>query len=242
MSNLNERNNLKDIGMLYLCLITAGAIYAVGAILLNWLPQEITVGKTGYVLALSTIIALIPILSFVSAKNMKLKRQCQYAEEQQIPVEIDDTLRISDIEMAVRREGYFPETTESPDVFFFKISGEPFQVSYNKGCFSIRRHYNIGDDIDLDKLRKAAVLAEEELFLTKIYVPTYEDGTSSIVFEVPLLITSAKEMHKLFPNCVHFLLNSIQRHRELYNELMTPQESAGDVSQVTLGHESKFVS
>ena len=63
MSNLNERNNLKDIGMLYLCLITAGAIYAVGAILLNWLPQEITVGKTGYVLALSTIIALIPILS-----------------------------------------------------------------------------------------------------------------------------------------------------------------------------------
>ena len=242
MSNLNERNNLKDVGIFYLCLVTAGAIYAGGAILLHWLPQDITVGKTGYVLALSTIMTLVPILSFVVVKNIRLKKQCETVKVSQTPVEIDDTLRISDIEMAVRREGYFPEMSENPDVFFFKISGEPFQVSYDKGCFSIRRHYNLGDDIDLDKLRKAAVLAEEELFLAKIYVPTYEDGTSSIVFEIPLLITSAKEMQKLFPNCLHFLLNSIQRHRELYNELMTPQEATGDVCQAALGHENKFVS
>jgi hypothetical protein len=37
-------------------------------------------------------------------------------------------------------------------------------------------------------------------------------------------------------------MNSIQRHRELYNELMAPKEKVEDVSQTALGHENKFVS
>ena len=142
------------------------------------------------------------------------------------------------------RSRHSPSAQEGEDdlTVFFNISGESFLVRYEKGCFSIRRHYDLGDDIDLEILKKAAVLAEEELFLSKIYVPTYDDGSSSIVFEIPLLIASVKELYRLFPSCLRFLLNSIQRHRELYYELIAQKESVGNLDQVALEHENKFVS
>ena len=72
--------------------------------------------------------------------------------------------------------------------------------------------------IELDDI-SAAISTEEELYLIKIYFPTYEDGSSSIVFEVPLLIRSAKELTRYFPRCLILLLTSINRHREIYTEL-----------------------
>ena len=209
------------------------------------LPDSIRYDRSAYMLIYCVIgILLILFLTFI-LKYRKLKK-VHREEIDMIKADAchqqDHLVELNDIAEAVRREGYTPQKGEDDTTIFFNISGEPFQVRYEKGFFSIRRHYNLADDIDLEKLRKASVLAEEELFLAKIYVPTYEDGSSSIVFEIPLLITSAKEMYKLFPSCLHFLMNSIQRHRELYNELMALKEKVEDVSQAALGHENKFVS
>ena len=209
------------------------------------LPESIRYTRSAYMLIFSVIgILFILSLTFI-LKYKRLKKTHQEKIDMILADperQYDRHIQLNDINEAIRREGYTPQKGEDDMTVFFNISGEPFQVRYEKGCFSIRRHYDLGDDIDLEILKKAAVLAEEELFLAKIYVPTYDDGSSSIVFEIPLLIASVKELYRLFPSCLRFLMNSIQRHRELYNELMAPKEKVEDVSQAALGHESKFVS
>lgn len=186
------------------------------------LPDSVTYERPAYLLIYS-VMGILFVLSLVFIlKNRRLKRR--YAKEienikDEAYKDMDHPICLDDISYVIRREGYTPQKGEDEHTVFFNISGQPFEVRYEHECFTIRRHYNIGEEINLNSLRKAAVITEEELYLIKVYVPTHEDGSSSIVFEVPLFICSAKELAHHFPRCLNLLLNSIQRHRELYNEM-----------------------
>jgi hypothetical protein len=186
------------------------------------LPDSITYQRPAYLLIYS-IMGILFVLSLVFIlRNRKLKSR--YAREvenikSEAYKEVDHPIGIDDISYVIQREGYTPQKGDDEHTVFFNISGQPFEVRYEHECLTIRRHYNIGEDISLKSLRRAAVATEEELYLIKVYVPTHDDGSSSIVFEVPLFICSAKELAHHFPRCLNLLLNSIQRHREIYNEL-----------------------
>lgn len=186
------------------------------------LPDIVTYERPAYLLIYS-VMGILFVLSLVFIlKNRRLKRR--YAKEienikDEAHKDMDHPICLDDISYVIQREGYTPQKGEDEHTVFFNISGQPFEVRYEHECFTIRRHYNIGEEINLISLRKAAVITEEELYLIKVYVPTHEDGSSSIVFEVPLFICSAKELAHHFPRCLNLLLNSIQRHRELYNEM-----------------------
>ena len=186
------------------------------------LPDSVTYERPAYLLIYS-VMGILFVLSLVFIlKNRRLKRR--YAKEienikDEAYKDMDHPICLDDISYVIQREGYTPQKGEDEHIVFFNISGQPFEVRYEHECFTIRRHYNIGEEINLNSLRKAAVITEEELYLIKVYVPTHEDGSSSIVFEVPLFICSAKELAHHFPRCLNLLLNSIQRHRELYNEM-----------------------
>ena len=186
------------------------------------LPDSVTYERPAYLLIYSVMGVLFVLSLVFILRNRRLKKR--YAKEvenikNEACKDVDHPIGLDDIAYLIQREGYTPQKGEDEHTIFFNISGQPFEVRYEHECFTIRRHYNIGEDINLSSLRKAAVTTEEELYLIKVYVPTHEDGSSSIVFEVPLFVCSAKELVHHFPRCLNLLLNSIQRHRELYNEL-----------------------
>ena len=186
------------------------------------LPDSVTYERPAYLLIYSVMGVLFVLSLVFILRNRRLKRR--YAKEvenikNEACKDVDHPIGLDDIAYLIQREGYTPQKGEDEHTIFFNISGQPFEVRYEHECFTIRRHYNIGEEINLSSLRKAAVTTEEELYLIKVYVPTHEDGSSSIVFEVPLFVCSAKELAHHFPRCLNLLLNSIQRHRELYNEL-----------------------
>ena len=185
------------------------------------LPESIEYERPAYLLIYSLMGVLFVLSLVFILRNRRLKRR--YAQEvenikNEAYKDVDHPIGLDDITYLIQREGYTPQKGEDEHTIFFNISGQPFEVRYEHECFTIRRHYNIGEEINLNSLRKAAVITEE-LYLIKVYVPTHEDGSSSIVFEVPLFICSAKELAHHFPRCLNLLLNSIQRHRELYNEM-----------------------
>ena len=186
------------------------------------LPDSVKYERPAYLLIYSVMGVLFVLSLVFILRNRRLKRR--YAKEvenikNEACKDVDHPIGLDDIAYLIQREGYTPQKGEDEHTIFFNISGQPFEVRYEHECFTIRRHYNIGEEINLSSLRKAAVTTEEELYLIKVYVPTHEDGSSSIVFEVPLFVCSAKELAHHFPRCLNLLLNSIQRHRELYNEL-----------------------
>lgn len=210
------------------------------------LPDSVTYERPAYLLIYS-VMGILFVLSLVFIlKNRRLKRR--YAKEienikDEAYKDMDHPICLDDISYVIQREGYTPQKGEDEHTVFFNISGQPFEVRYEHECFTIRRHYNIGEEINLNSLRKAAVITEEELYLIKVYVPTHEDGSSSIVFEVPLFICSAKELTHHFPRCLNLLLNSIQRHRELYNELEEKRQRKQEEKEaVVRGAEPKVVS
>lgn len=210
------------------------------------LPDSVTYERPAYLLIYS-VMGILFVLSLVFIlKNARLKRR--YAKEvanikDEAFKDMDHPIGLDDISYVIQREGYTPQKGEDDHTVFFYISGQPFEVRYEHECLTIRRHYNIGEEINLSSLRKAAVTTEEELYLIKVYVPTYEDGSSSIVFEVPLFICSAKELTRHFPRCLNLLLNSIQRHRELYNDLEEKRQIRQEGKEaVVRGAEPKVVS
>ena len=210
------------------------------------LPDSVTYERPAYLLIYS-VMGILFVLSLVFIlKNARLKRR--YAKEvanikNEAYKDMDHPIGLDDISYVIQREGYTPQKGEDEHTVFFNISGQPFEVRYEHECLTIRRHYNIGEEINLSSLRKAAVTTEEELYLIKVYVPTYEDGSSSIVFEVPLFICSAKELTRHFPRCLNLLLNSIQRHRELYNDLEEKRQIRQEGKEaVVRGAEPKVVS
>lgn len=210
------------------------------------LPDSVTYERPAYLLIYS-VMGILFVLSLVFIlKNARLKRR--YAKEvanikNEAYKDMDHPIGLDDISYVIQREGYTPQKGEDDHTVFFYISGQPFEVRYEHECLTIRRHYNIGEEINLSSLRKAAVTTEEELYLIKVYVPTYEDGSSSIVFEVPLFICSAKELTRHFPRCLNLLLNSIQRHRELYNDLEEKRQIRQEGKEaVVRGAEPKVVS
>lgn len=210
------------------------------------LPDSVTYERPAYLLIYSVMgILFVLSLGFI-LKNRRLKRR--YAKEvenikDEAYKDMDHPIGLDDISYVIQREGYTPQKGEDEHTVFFNISGQPFEVRYEHECLTIRRHYNIGEEINLSSLRKAAVTTEEELYLIKVYVPTHEDGSSSIVFEVPLFICSAKELTHHFPRCLNLLLNSIQRHRELYNDLEEKRQIRQEGKEaVVRGAEPKVVS
>lgn len=210
------------------------------------LPDSVTYERPAYLLIYSVMgILFVLSLGFI-LKNRRLKRR--YAKEvenikDEAYKDMDHPIGLDDISYVIQREGYTPQKGEDEHTVFFNISGQPFEVRYEHECLTIRRHYNIGEEINLSSLRKAAVTTEEELYLIKVYVPTHEDGSSSIVFEVPLFICSAKELTHHFPRCLNLLLKSIQRHRELYNDLEEKRQIRQEGKEaVVRGAEPKVVS
>lgn len=186
------------------------------------LPDSIRYGRSAYML-IYCVIGILSILSITYILKCRKLKKVHREEIDAMQIRTsqlqDHQIELDDISEAIRSEGYTPQNGDDAHTVFFNISGESFEVRYEHERLTIRIHYNLADEISLDSLRKAAISTEEELYLIKIYFPTYEDGSSSIVFEVPLLISSAKELTRYFPRCLNLLLTSINRHREIYTEL-----------------------
>lgn len=200
--------------------------YAVAIMIVNAFIMLAVLGLEYYTKGMYIFIYIALILLSIASFVMTLWNVKQKKEFQKKLLELsadnfllNKKIDLQDIKEAIKKEGYIPQDGSEDNELFFKISDEPFVARYENECLCIRRHYNIGEGTNIKAIRAAAIQTEEELYLTKIYVPTHDDGTSSIVFEVPLFINSAVELMHHFPRCLNLILNSIQRHREIYNKI-----------------------
>lgn len=153
------------------------------------------------------------------------------------PVEKADTIDLNYIAELVRREGYVPNIDNENNVVFFKVYGEYVGAAYTEGRFVMSKKYGLDPETDMELMGRAARMAEAEMFLLKIYVHTDENGENGIVFEAPLLISSAEELAKYFLPCLQIVHGGIDSHRKHFDELskecVVPEQEQENSEKVT---------
>ena len=161
-------------------------------------------------------------MTWISALNFICSRR-----EFTIPsLSDDEKVNLDIISDCVRAEGYIPMHHEDDDESVsFKINGNAFSATYRDECFALYKQFEVSDDTDMELLKQASRITEDELFLIKIFLRKSEDGSDMIVFQVPMSIFTAKEMQIQFSKCIRIIQNSIHFHHEKYGELMRARQN-----------------
>lgn len=126
-------------------------------------------------------------------------------------------ITLADIEMCIRKEGYVPQADE--DRVCVKIAGELYEVFYENEKFILVKRFNIGEDTDMSILTSACSQAQDEIFLFRGYVHTFDTGQSVLCFEVETYVRSLSELERYFPQYLSVLISAVNRHREIYCQL-----------------------
>lgn len=193
------------------------------------------------IVAVGCVMALIS-LSWITILNTKLMRTDLVQPVKRDSKEMTDDRKVTeeDIELLIRKEGYVPQ--KDADRLIFKITGESYEVYYHDECFTLVKRFNIGDDIDKDLLRQACLQAQDELFMFRGYVHTFDNGQAVLCFEVGTYVNSVSELEKYFTQYLNILLHAIDRHREIYLKLDEAQQKKLDERANPVSVEAKVVS
>ena len=174
------------------------------------------------------------VLQAVNGLSSKLESKLKAESvEKPAPVDID----LNYIAELVRREGYVPNIDNENNAVFFKVYGEYVGAAYTEGRFVMSKKYGLDPETNMQLMGQAARMAEAEMFLLKIYVHTDENGENGIVFEAPLLISSAEELAKYFLPCLQIVHGGIDSHRKHFDELskecVVPEQEQENSEKVT---------
>ena len=169
------------------------------------------------------ILSLLSI-SWISVLNLEGRFMKSFSVR--VVDEEKEEIALSDIAECIKRVGYTPDINEDDDSVMFRIHGELYRVNYKDCRFSLYKYYQIGENTNVELLRKAIVSTEENVFGMKVFITSHEDG-NSIIFQFASLFKSVKELNSHFPRCLSILNHGITFHRERYAELEDQNQSAG---------------
>ncbi len=164
-------------------------------------------------------------LTWIKILNCKLMRTELMEPAKPAPqekVDDDKAITLESIEMGIRKEGYVPQS--EADHVTFKIAGEMYEIYCQENKFTMVKRFGIGDDTRKDLLMQACSKAQDEIFMFRSYVHTYEKGQSVLCFEVETYLSSLSELEKYFPQYLNVLLHAVDRHREIYFQINESQQ------------------
>ena len=140
-------------------------------------------------------------------------------------------------------EGYFTSTNGKGTKYYNSDmnSVRDWDCKYDDTLYAywveIFNKYGLDPETNMQLMGQAARMAEAEMFLLKIYVHTDENGENGIVFEAPLLISSAEELAKYFLPCLQIVHGGIDSHRKHFDELskecVVPEQEQENSEKVT---------
>ena len=184
---------------------------------------------------LMSIVATACLLAFISMSwirllNCKLMRTdlVEAPKSTDKPAETN-AITLADVEMCIRKEGYVPQTEE--DRIVFKIAGERYEVFYQDEKFTLVKRFGLTEDVDKGLLQKACAQAQDEIFMFRSYIHSYDTNTMVLCFEVETYVSSLSELERYLPQYLNVINHAIERQREIYHQLLEeskPQdENAG---------------
>lgn len=132
------------------------------------------------------------------------------------------------IEMCIRKEGYVPQSED--DCISFKIAGERYEVYYQDQKFTLVKRFILSEDINRSLLMDASSQAQDEIFMFRSYVHTYDNGQSALCFEVETYLSSTVELEKYFPQYLNVLLHAIDRQRDIYFQMSEAEQKKTEES------------
>ena len=129
----------------------------------------------------------------------------------------------ADIERCIRKEGYVPQN--DGDRTIFKIAGEVYEVYYENECFTMAKRFTLGEDVDKTLMNESCSKTQDEIFMFRSYVHTYDDGKLVLCFEVETYLSSAAELEKHFPHYLNVLLHAVDRQKEIYFQINETEQN-----------------
>jgi hypothetical protein len=125
----------------------------------------------------------------------------------------------------VRAEGYMPMLHEDDEkAVSFKINGNAFSITYTDECFALYKEFEVSSETDMVLLKEASAAIENTFFLVKIFIRKSEDGSYNLIFQVPMAVSTARELRIQFAKCIRIMHNSIRYHQEKYRDLMLERQ------------------
>lgn len=169
------------------------------------------------IVASGCLMALIS-LSWIRILNCKLMRSdlVELIKSAAPKPASNREITLADIEMCIRKEGYVPQSEANCTTF--KIAGERYEVYYQEDKFTLAQRFVLSDDINKAYLIDACSQAQDEIFMFRSYVHTYDTGQSVLCFEVETFLSSAFELEKYFPQFLNIMLHAVERQREIYSQ------------------------
>ena len=192
------------------------------------------------VVASGFLLALIS-LTWITILNTKFMRSGMVKPESS-PSEptVQKGIVMADVEMCIRKEGYVPQVEEG--VTFFKISGERVEVVYQDEKFTLSKRYALGDDVDMNLLLKACSQAQDEIFMFRSFIHTYDNGRSTVCFEVETYLNSVSELDRYFPHYLNLMMHAVARQQEIYAQMKESEKVKVDGQKIPASKEPKVVS
>lgn len=192
------------------------------------------------VVASGFLMALIS-LTWITILNTKFMRTGLVKPESS-PSEptVQKGIAMADIEMCIRKEGYVPQVEEG--ITYFKVSGERVDVGYEGEKFTLSKRYALGDDVDMNLLLKACSQAQDEIFMFRSFIHTYDSGRSTVCFEVETYLNSVSELDRYFPHYLNLMMHAIARQQEIYAQMKDAEHAKVDEQKIPASKESKVVS
>ena len=136
--------------------------------------------KNMYVMSIVVAGCTMALISLTWIKILNCKHMRTELQEPAKPApeeKVDDNkaITLESIEMCIRKEGYVPQSED--DHVTFKIAGEMYEVYFQEDKFTMVKRFGIGDDTKKDLLMQACSQAQDEIFMFRSYVHTYEKRT-----------------------------------------------------------------
>ncbi len=189
--------------------------------------------KNMYVMSIvvaGCMMALIS-LTWISILNSKLMRTNLVEPIKpaiQEKVDGGEPITPETIEMCIRKEGYVPQSED--DCISFKIAGERYEVYYQDEKFTLVKRFILSEDTNRSLLMDASSQAQDEIFMFRSYVHTYDNGQSALCFEVETYLSSTVELEKYFPQYLNVLLHAVDRQREIYFQMSEVEQKKAEES------------
>lgn len=176
------------------------------------------IGRNMYVMAIVATGCVTTLISLTWIRILNSKLMRIGFVEQNIPASQetaeDRVITQEDIEMCVRKEGYVPQREN--DYIIFKIAGETYEVYYQDEKFIIAKRFALRQDMDRTLLMESCSMVQDEIFMFRSYIHTYDNGQSLICFEVQTCVRLLAELERYFPYYLNLLTGAAERQKEFF--------------------------
>lgn len=118
----------------------------------------------------------------------------------------------------------------------FKLYDMTWNLYYENGRIGVRNTFNIGNDIDMDSLLKAANQLNKDRWIVKAFIDTYtsqenesesqtNESISVLTFTFEIFCYSKSDFSKIYEFAIYAMTDAIEYHRKCYAEQLDKKKS-----------------